>query len=227
MKKLILSSLTLASIAMNSFAGGTADPLYSKVTIDSLEKQNNDEKSLSWEGNIWTGYDLNKLYLYTEGEKGKDSSAQSENQLVFSHAISPYWDIQIGLGYDKTPSENQTWGVLSLQGMAPYFVETRLALLSDDEGNLGMRLEAEYDALITQKLSLSPSISSSLYSDDIPEMEIGKGLSNITLGLRLNYDITREFSPYIGIEWNKNYGNTNDFNQNDETYAVAGFKFWF
>ncbi len=227
MKKLILSSLTLASIAMNSFAGGTADPLYSKVTIDSLEKQNNDEKSLSWEGNIWTGYDLNKLYLYTEGEKGKDSSAQSENQLVFSHAISPYWDIQIGLGYDKTPSENQTWGVLSLQGMAPYFVETRLALLSDDEGNLGMRLEAEYDALLTQRLSLTPSISSSFFSDDIPEMEIGKGLSNITLGLRLNYDITREFSPYIGIEWNKNYGNTNDFNQNDETYAVAGFKFWF
>jgi len=227
MKKLIFTSFTFASIAMNSFAGGTADPLYTKVTIDSLEKQNNDEKSLSWEGNIWTGYDLNKLYLYSEGEKGKDSSTESENQLVFSHAISPYWDIQLGLGYDKTPSENQTWGVLALQGMAPYFVETRLALFSDDEGNFGLRIEAEYDALITQKLSLSPSISSSLYSDDIPEMEIGKGLSNITLGLRLNYDLSREFSPYIGIEWNKNYGNTNDFNQKDETYAVAGFKFWF
>ena len=58
-------------------------------------------------------------------------------------------------------------------------------------------------------------------------MEIGKGLSNITAGLRLRYEIKREFAPYIGLEWSKNFGNTNDFSPLDETYVLAGFRVWF
>jgi len=97
--------------------------------------------------------------------------------LVYSKAIAPFWDAQVGLGYDKIGSNTQTWGVLSIQGLAPYFFETRGALLVGEKGNIGLRLDAEYEALFTQKLILTPSIAIDAYSKDDPSMGLGKGLS--------------------------------------------------
>jgi len=223
--KIVVASLLLLTLRSN--ASMSDDPLFSKVTIDELEYQGNDEKSIAWDTNIWIGYDLNKLYFYTEGEKAKDGSTESENQLVYSRAIAPYWDIQYGVGYDKTETDSQTWGVVALQGLAPYFFEIRGALLIGDSENVGLRLEAEYEALLTQKLILTPSIATDLYSKDNLSMGLGKGLSNITAGARLRYEIRREFAPYVGLEWSKNFGNTADISPLDETYAVAGVRIWF
>ena len=226
MKKILSTALLLGSMAVSGFAASSQSPLYSKLTIDSLEKQGNNDKSISWSGNFWIGTEINKVYLYSEGDTPKSSSSKSENQLVLSHAISPYWDVQVGVGYDKDQGAHQTWGVVGLKGMLPYFIETRATVLAGND-TVGLRFEAEYKALITQKLSLTPSLSTALYSKDLPSMEIGKGLSNITASLRLSYEIKREFAPYIGVQWSKNYGHTNDFNPTGETYLVAGFKFWF
>jgi len=227
MKKLL--NITLITLALSSFSYASMgdDPLFAKLTIDELEYQDNDEKNIAWDTNFWIGYDLDKLYFYTEGEKPKDGTTQSENQLVYSRAIAPYWDIQFGVGYDKTEEDSQTWGVVALQGLAPYFFETRGALLIGDSGNVGLRLEAEYEALLTQKLILTPSIATDLYSKDNLSMGLGKGLSNITAGARLRYEIRREFAPYVGVEWSKNFGNTADTSPLDEGYAVAGVRVWF
>ncbi len=226
MKKILSVALLISSVAVSSFAASAQSPIWSKLTIDSLEKQGNIDKSISWSGNFWVGTELNKVYLYSEGEKPKNSSSQSENQLVVSRAISPYWDIQLGAGYDKKPGTHQTWGVIGLQGMLPYFIETRATLLAGSR-TIGLRLDAEYKALITQKLYLTPSVSTAFYSKDIPRMELGKGLSNITANLKLNYDVTKQFTPYLGVQWSKNYGNTNNFSKLNETYIVGGFRFWF
>jgi len=226
MTKLISTALLLGSIATSSFAASSESPLYYKFTMDSLEKQNNKDESISWSGNIWVGNELNKVFIYSEGEKPKGSSSESENQLVFSRAIAPYWDVQLGVGYDKKPNVDKTWGVVALKGMMPYFIETRAALLAGG-GVAGLRFEVEYKALLTQKLALTPSFSTAIYSKDIPDMELGKGISSTNIGLRLSYEIRREFAPYIGVEWKKNYGNTDTFSPLDEAYVLAGFKFWF
>ena len=226
MKKILSIALLLSSVAVSGFAVSSQNPIYTKLTIDSLEKQGNTDKSISWSGNFWIGDELNKVYLYSEGDKPQNSSSESQNQLVASHAISPYWDIQLGIGYDKNIGNHQTWGIVGFKGMLPYFIETRAVLLAGNS-TIGLRLEAEYKALITQRLYLAPSMSAEFYSKDIPKMELGKGLSNLTANLKLNYELTKQFVPYIGIEWSKNYGNTNTFSQLDETYLVGGFKFWF
>lgn len=226
MKKILITTVIVGLTSMAQ-AGMGDDPLFTKVTIAQLEQQNNDEKNIAWDVNGWVGYDLDKIYLYSEGEKPKDGSSESENQLVYSKAIAPYWDVQFGVGYDKTETDSQTWGVIALQGLAPYFFETRGALLFASDGNVGLRLETEYEALLIQKLILTPSISADLHSKDNASMGLGKGLSNITAGLRLRYEIKREFAPYLGVEWSKNFGNTADISPLNESYAVAGVRIWF
>ena len=204
------------------------DPFRTTFMIDNLEYQFNNEKAISWNAFAYAGYDLNKIYIYSDGKKAKEAtSAESENQLVYSRAVMPYWDLQIGVGYDKNDKSNQPWGVIALQGLAPYFFETRVAALIGKDGNAGVRLESEYQVLITQKLILLPSLSTALYTKDAEEMGIGKGLSNLTVGARLRYEIVREFAPYIGIQWSKNFGSTNNFHPLNETYATVGLRLWF
>ena len=217
----------LMALSSMSYADMNDDPLFYKLTIDELEKQENDEKSLAWDTNLWIGYDIDKIYLYSEGEKAQGGSMESENQLVYSRAISPFWDVQFGIGYDKTPTDTQTWGVVALQGLSPYYFETRGVLLLGNDGNIGLRLKTEYEALLTQKVVLTPSISTDLYLKDNVDMGLGKGLANITAGLRLRYEIKREFAPYIGLEWSKNFGNTDEFSPLSESYALVGVRIWF
>ncbi|MCF6309217.1 MAG: copper resistance protein B [Sulfurimonas sp.] len=228
MKKLLLSIVLVFGLATSVYAGGGGDILRVTVMVDNLEYQFNDEKTLSWDTYAYVGYDLNKVYIYSEGEKAKQaSSAESENQLVYSRAILPYWDIQIGVGYDKTEEADYTWGVIGIQGLAPYFFETRAVVLIGEDRNIGLRFDAEYEALITQKLILTPSVALAAYTKDNLKMGIGSGISNLTLGARLRYEFKREFAPYIGLEWSKNLGTTNDYTALDEVYATVGFRFWF
>jgi copper resistance protein B len=202
------------------------DPFYVSFTMDRLEIRPESGHPVAWESMLRAGKDLDKLYIESEGEtQGGDT--ESENQLLYSRAVSPFWDLQLGAGYDRSGDQEQFWGILALQGLAPYFFETKLDLLVGSGGTLGIRFETEYEALLTQKLILRPRIDADLYSDDIEKMGLGSGLSSLNLGLRLRYEFVREFAPYIGAEWEKTFGNTAKYRDIDDLRLLAGLRFWF
>jgi copper resistance protein B len=134
---------------------------------------------LAWEAEAWLGKDLNKLWLKTEGELLKGETEEAELQLLYSRAISPYWDLQLGWRGDMQPTPNRNWAAISLKGLAPYFFEVDASLFIGQSGRTAARLSAEYEMLFTQRLILSP------------ELGIESGLSNISTGLRLRYEIRR------------------------------------
>jgi len=226
-KKLLLVLSMLFGLVQSIQAGGADDPLRTMFLADKFEVLNNDEKTRVWEGSFYIGYDIDKLYLYSTGEATADGLESSQNELVYSRAIAPFWDAQIGLAYDKNADASKTWAELAIAGLAPYYFETRAALLVNADGNVGVRLDAEYEALITQKLILTPSLEADFYTKDDAQLGIGSGLSNIEAGLRLRYEIRREFAPYIGVTWEKTFGNTHDFNPVNETNFLLGVRFWF
>jgi len=66
----------------------------------------------------------------------------------------------------------------------------------------------------------------------MPRQEIGSGLSKAELGLRLRYEIRREFAPYVGVTWERAYGRTADFaraggHEVTSTGVVVGIRGWF
>ena len=227
MKKLLLSVLLGIGMTQTLYADMEDDPLLTMFVMDRFEVLNNSENTRIWEGSFWIGYDINKLYLYSNGEATADGLETSQNELVYSRAIAPFWDIQAGLAYDKNADASRTWGEIAISGLAPYYFETRAALLFNAEGNIGLRLDAEYEALITQKLILTPSLEADFYTKDDPKMQLGSGLSSIEAGLRLRYEFVREFAPYIGVTWERTFGNTYNYNPVNDTSLVVGVRFWF
>jgi len=230
--KTILSATFTASIliASQAQAGGERDPLLTYFLMDTLEVSDQTGNPTSWDATAWIGKDWHKLYLKSEGES-LNGKTESENQLLYSRPIEKFWDIQLGLGYDTTPEKNQTWGVIGLQGLAPYFFETNAVVVANDK-NIGFRLGTEYEALFTQKLILTPSLKLSAYSSDDESMGIGSGLSSTELGVRLRYEFSRKFAPYVGLKFNQAFGKTADYikaegGEESETSLVAGLRFWF
>ena len=222
MKKFLWAAMVTASL----FAEMNDDPLRATFLADRLEMKATGDSPLAWDISAYAGYDLDKIYLYSEGETSSKST-ESQNELLYSRAITPFWDLQGGLEIDRAGSRKKSWGVLALQGLAPYFIDTRLRL-QIAEGVVGLNLDFEYEALITQKLILTPRIELQAYSSDVPELEAGAGLSSLEAGLRLRYEIVREFAPYIGIEYVNSYGSTKHlYGGSEETRFVAGIRFWF
>jgi copper resistance protein B len=235
MNNTIKKALVLAMFALpfQAEAGGKDDPFLTMITIDQLEKRDaNSSKPFAWEVQGWAGYDLDKFVFKTEGERADGETEKAELQLLYSKAIDPYWDIQFGIRHDFYPKPTQDWAVIALQGVAPYYFETDASLFIGENGQTALRLESEYEMMLTQQWVLSPEIELNIHGKNDEEREIGSGLSNIEAGLRLRYEVKREFAPYIGIHWEKKFGKTADYAREEgedtsDVQFVIGIRAWF
>jgi len=151
---------------------------------------------------------------------------------LYSQAVATYWDFQLGLRKDFKPTPDRSWVVIGFQGLAPYFFEVDTALFVGESGRTALRFEVEYELLFTQRLILTPDIEINFYGQSDEDNGVGSGLSEVEVGLRLRYEIRREFAPYVGVNWFKQYGNTADFAKNsgenvDDAQWVLGVRAWF
>ncbi len=227
LKKISLAGL-MAMAPLACFAGGMSDdPLVTMLKVDKLEWRDSDEGNLLvWELDAWIGKDLNKLWLKSSGES-LDGDVQSNSvDLLYSRAISPFWDLQLGLRHEFKPEPSEDWVGLGFMGIAPYLFEVDANIFINQDRVLNARIAADYEYMLTQKVILIPNIDLSIYSDDDNARGIVSGLATAEIGLRLHYQIKREFSPYIGFNFEKRYGNS-VIQGSSETQLVAGLSFWF
>ena len=190
------------------------DDLFTLVKIDQLEYRKQDGNDIIvWEGQGRIGNDENKLTLKTEGEyvRNADIFETAETQLLYQRLISDFFDAQIGIRHDIKPDPSRTFGVIGINGLAPQWFETDASFFVSHKGDTSLRLEAEYDILFTQRLVLEPSAEINIAFSNDEKTGVGSGLSDVELGLRLRYEIAREFAPYIGINWERKIGKTSDF----------------
>ena len=204
------------------------------ILLNRGEVQSADgEETGLWDLDAWYGGDINKVWLKTEGEYSFEENdlEEAEVQLLWSRAISRYFDLQTGVRYDFEP-DGLAHAVLGVQGLAPYWFEVDGAAFLSEEGDLTASFEAEYELLLTNRLILQPRLAAGFSAQDIPERELGSGLTNLQAGLRLRYEFVREFAPYIGVEHSASFGRTADLieaagGEADETRFVIGIRTWY
>ncbi|MAT95395.1 MAG: copper resistance protein CopB [Halioglobus sp.] len=202
------------------------------VLGDRLEYQESSESTV-YDLQGWYGTTYNRFVIKAEGDIADGSLEESSTDLLWGNALNPYFDTQLGVRIDQyDEGKDRQWLALGVQGLAPYWFELDVAAYVADGGRTAIKAEAEYELLLTQRLILQPRAELNLYGKDDPDNGLGSGLSDISLGLRLRYEITRQFAPYIGVEWAGAYGDTADYrreagNKTSDTQFVAGLRFWF
>lgn len=191
-----------------------------------------------WEAQGWHGNDYRKLWIKTEGEQSTESPSEGdmEIQALYSQLVVPFWDFQVGARYDRRwaqgPDSGRWFGVVSVQGFAPYEFETELALFISEDADISSRLTASTDFLITQRLILQSRFETEVAIQEVPEFQIGQGLNYIDLGVRLRYEYKREIAPYLGVNWVRNFGETENLLRSDggqisDLALVFGISLWF
>lgn len=229
---------TIAALAAFAFSTPVLsmvedDPLVYQVMLEKLEwRAMEGPDPLVLDGDAWVGYDLNKLRLKTEIEHVDGAVEEGELQLLYSRAVSAYWDIQTGWRRDFEPDPERDFFVLGFSGLAPYWFEVDASLFLGESGQSGVRLDAEYEYMLTQRWVLSPELEFDIYTEDDEQVGIGSGFSSMELGLRLRYEVRREIAPYIGVNWEKKFGRTADLaaaegESASDVQFVAGIRAWF
>lgn len=209
------------------------DPLLTMLKVDQLELRDADEGDVTaWEGHLWIGKDLNKLWIKTEGERSSEATESAEIQLLYSRAVDSNWDLQLGLRHDARPTPNRDWFAIGFNGLAPYFFDVDSAIFIERDGQVNLRFQTEYEIMMTQKWVLSPELEINWFSEDDLALGIGAGFSDLEAGVRLRYEISRDLAPYIGVNFEKLLGDTADIAEaasleTSESQLVLGVSFWF
>ena len=237
-KHLLAAALVVAPIGTATLhpaqAAGMDDAIYWHVQADKLEYRTGDGPDIVvWDANAWIGNDDHRVAFKAKGENpiGKRLE-KAEVQLLYRRPISDFFDLNAGLRHDLRPDPDRTYAVLGIQGLAEQFIETDANLFVSETGDVSARLEAEVEWLLTQRLVLVPQAEADLSFSEDRKIHSGAGINTVELGLRLKYEMRREFAPYIGVHYERKFGATANFarDEGEDTSAVkfvAGLSFWF
>ncbi len=225
MKNLIVHSILPLYLLTSSAYGANidkGDPLISYLKFDQLEMRDADEGTLiSWSINAWLGKDLDKLWLKLKGEQSDGNIESQRLDILYNKAISAFWDLQMGMRIELEPEPTQNWIGAGFKGVAPYQIEMDINAFANKNGLIHFSLSAEYEYMFSQKVVLIPEIAFSLYSKDDSKQGIESGMADVEIGIRLGYEIKREFTPYIGINYESKDA------KNFESQLLIGVRTWF
>jgi copper resistance protein B len=180
----------------------------------------------------WYGRTYDRAVLKSEGDVDGGEIAEARTELLWGHAFAAFWDTQLGVRYDSGEGPNRDWVAFGVQGVAPYWFEVEATAYLGESGRSALRLDASYELLLTQRLILQPRIEANIYGKRDALRGLGSGLSDVSAALRLRYEIRRELAPYVGIEWVRKYGETEELaraagKDPNDARIVAGLRFWF
>ena len=182
------------------------------ILFDQLEWQTgSDGRGASWDARGWVGTDRDRFWFRTEGQGEDGRLDQGQAHLLYGRAIARWWEVVAGVRQDVRPGSPQTWAAIGLQGLAPYRFEVEATAYVGGSGRTQLRLETEYELLLTNRLVLQPLVEVEIVGKSDPERGIGAGLSSADLGFRLRYEIRREIAPYVGVVWNRKLFGTADY----------------
>lgn len=219
---------------MNAMMQMDDDQSIGMLLVDRLERSRSTsgDMATNWEAEGWYGNAIDRLWLKTEGEHGNNGTQEARIDALWSHAWTSFWDGQLGVRQDIGQGPHRSWLAMGVEGLAPYWFETQATFYVGEEGRTALRLETSYDLRFTQKLILTPKLELNLYGKDDPQRGIASGLSDAEAGLRLRYEISRKFAPYIGVDWARRFGDIESPPgippvHARETTWVAGVRLWF
>jgi copper resistance protein B len=158
-----------------------------------------------WDASGWIGTDFDRLWWSTTGEGADSSLGEFESMLLYGRYVRRFWDVVVGYRHDLEPT-SQGYLTVGLMGLAPYWFEVGILGFLSDQGKPSLRVDAENDLYLTQRivLTVEGEVDWLLTADD--ELDTGAGFASVEVGLRARYEIKRKFAPYLDVTWVREKG---------------------
>ena len=207
--------------------------VFSYSLLDRLEGWDADPgRGLAWEAQGWVGTDIDRLWWHSEGERNDGHTEAADVELLYGRSISPWWDALVGLRHEWRPQPSRTALAVGVQGLAPQWFEVAATAYVDERGHASARFEVEYEWLFSNRLILQPRLEAELHGGRDAARGVGSGLATAEAGLRLRYEFSRQFAPYVGVVHERSFGDTAGLRRGEgeavrDSRFVVGLRAWF
>ena len=186
---------------------------------------------INWDTKGWIGRDRDRFWFRSEGRREDGRVGNSQTDLLYARLFARWWEVVGGIRQDLRPGHPETWAAVGVQGLAPYWLEVEATAYIGTSGRTRLRLEFEHELLLTNRLVLQPQIEMEMSGKAEPGRGIGSGLNTIDTGLRLRYQMRREFAPYLGVSWKQRFFGTADLaaatgDKTSGARLALGLRFW-
>lgn len=192
MKRLLLLLLVmtpLPALAMDDTAW------FRSTMIDVDTGRADGQTTMTWDAKLRIGGDYDKLAVRARGDRQGSVTGHNELQVLWSHYLSHFWDVRAGYRHDFRPfARNEA--VLAITGLAPYYVETNVALYIGRRGQLRGEIELAENLQLTQRVVAELYLDSEWNGFNDPLQNIGMGVSQANFGTRLRYEFNRHVALY-------------------------------
>jgi copper resistance protein B len=214
---------------------GMGNQIFYHALLEQFEaRTNGPDNELRWDGEAWVGTDMNRLWMKSEGFASNSTVRDGDHEALYDRPIprTRYLDGQVGVRADLDSRPARAWAAVGIEGLLPYYFQFAPTLYFRDGGNVASRITGSYDLLLTQRWIAQPQAELNFYNKDDAARGVGSGLSDLDTGLRLRYEISRKFAPYIGVAYTGRYGNTARYSrQVGETTSdprfIFGLRLWY
>ena len=203
---------------------------------DVLDFSQTGKGDVRWDFEGWRGGDYNRLWFKSEGDQSFTQAERNiDAQLLYGHFMKKYYDFQIGGGAQTATFQGRNVRrgqmVVGVEGFVPYKFDLETLLFVSHRGDVSGRLTFWREYLLTQKLILQPRVETNVAGQRVEEFAVGSGLNNIELGIRVRYEIRREFGPYVGLSLDRSFFGTADLLRADrkdpsQLRFVFGVRAW-
>ena len=226
------SLVVLLSLIASPVLAADMDRLFKHVDADvDAANWGQADRLITWDLDAWYGGDSDKVWIKSEGEWEDGTLESAEFQVLVSHMIDAFWDVQGGLRHDVRPS-SLSYAVVGAHGLAPQFIEADIALFLSEDGDAHIRVEGDWEIHLTQRLRLTPFAEADIFFQDVDELDRAQGPATLEAGLQFAYEVRRELAPYIELNYETGLGGTRSRlrQAGEEENALtlrAGLHFWF
>lgn len=201
------------------------------LLLEEFEYRTGSEGTFQWDGQAWYGNDTHRLWLKSEGELSAGKFEHGQHEVLYDRPVTTFFDLQVGIRADIDDDPGRGWFALGFQGLAPYFFDVSATAYAGANGRFAANAEASFDLLLTQRLILQPKAELDIYTKNDPTRGLGSGASSFEGGVRLRYEFSRKFAPYIGLAYEQRLGKTKRFaltnGEAPEFFSlVLGFRAW-
>jgi copper resistance protein B len=197
-----VATVVLAStIATGSAHGQEMDNMvfhFSQLEVDASRVEGS--RLNRWDGSGWIGTDFDRLWWSTEGGQAGGTLGGAEAMVLYGHYVRRFWDVVIGYRQDIEPTA-QGYLAFGVAGLAPYWFEVGAFGFISQEGRPSVRLEADTDLFLTQRLVLTLGGELDWLLTDDDRLGLENGIAELEIGLRTRYEIRRKFAPYLDLLW--------------------------
>ncbi|MEZ4318155.1 MAG: copper resistance protein B [Myxococcota bacterium] len=180
----------------------------------------------------WMGGDVHRLRYRGEGtvELG-DRVGEGELGAAYSRLVGPWVELQLGAGLEAQNEVGSGFEArleVGVEAVIPYDFDLEALLRVSHRGRVSARVTAIKELMLSQRLILQLRAEATGAVQESVELDRAQGLENATAGLRLRYEVRREFAPYLGGSWTGGFegpSGTGRFVQSGS--AAAGVRVWF